>query len=183
MFFPTFRKFSAHISLNVFSMSHFLLFAFWNIHNVNIACLMMSISLEGCLCSFLLLLLFYLIISKAQKFFLLPSQFCWCSLFCFNLMYLLEGELEGQGGREEERESESTCTPRSAGSLFNCLQWWAGTGIQEHHPGLPWGWQEPNYLSHHLCLPGRYSCLGRKLELGAGARSQTQGLWCGIQAS
>lgn len=66
------------------------------------------------------------------------------------------------GGRErkQERERASTCS-HLVHSLDDHNVWdWARAKArsQEHNPDFLLGWQEPYYLSYHICLPDLMWC-------------------------
>lgn len=59
---------------------------------------------------------------------------------------------------ETHRERPSLVhSPQMSTSSQDC----AKAGSWELSPGLPQGWQRPNYSTQHLCLP----CISRQLEL------------------
>lgn len=84
-------------------------------------------------------------------------------------------------GRERQRAGEHMLL--SAGSFPTCpqqLAWdWATAGSQELKIGLPRGWQKPDCLSHHCCLPGRALARSWEQERELGVYSRHSDVACG----
>lgn len=78
-------------------------------------------------------------------------------------------------GRREGQSSYLLAHSSEAYSDCSWARWGARTQIVNPRP--PCGWQDLNGLSFYHCLP---KSIGRKLEWGAGARSCTEALLCGM---
>lgn len=85
-------------------------------------------------------------------------------LCIFKNCFKLWGRRGREGGRavtEGDQVLSHLLHSLNAHNGSECSSRKLGPGSWKLNPGLPWGWQEPDYLSLHCCLPGlRYHVAG-----------------------